>query len=152
MTCGECVVGLNHETWLKHLVERSKGLNASWHGNVGWYPCSEFRIPDSRCPFMFRKRGFLPVCHVATKKLRDFAPTEASIDWVLTLGKELTKSFKSFFVNSQMQNDLKDFVNSLPNVSTQSILALVGAKSRNFLVATWFATLVPNGDCTKKGD
>ena len=38
-----------------------------------------------------------------------------------------------------MQNDLKDFVNSLPNVSTQSMFASVGAKSRNFLVATWVA-------------
>ena len=78
---------------------------------------------------------------MATKKLRDFEPTKASIDWVLTLGKELTKSFKSFFVHSQIQNDLKDFVNSWPNVSTQSILALVGAKSRNFLVATRHAGL-----------
>ena len=33
---------------------------------------------------------------VATKKLRDFAPTKASIGWVLTLGKQFTKSLKSF--------------------------------------------------------
>ena len=35
------------------------------------------------------------------------------------------------------KNDLKDFGNCLPNVSTQSILSLVGAKLRNCLFATW---------------
>ena len=40
-----------------------------------------------------------------------------------------------------MCKGVKDFVNSLPNVSTQYMLASVGAKSRNFLVATWDASV-----------
>ena len=45
---------------------------------------------------------------MATKKLREFAATQASMNWVLTLGKQLTKSFKAFLKHSDMK-DLNDF-------------------------------------------
>ena len=44
------------------------------------------------------------VHHVATRQLRKFAPTQESIEWVLTLGKKVYKVVWT-------KNDLKDFVN-----------------------------------------
>ena len=38
----------------------------------------------------------------------DFAPTVANIDWVLTLGKQFTKFFKSFLVHTLIENDLHE--------------------------------------------
>ena len=60
-----------------------------------------------RLPIQYNAFGLL-VFHVATKKLRDFAPTKASIDWVLTFGKEFTKSFKSFLSTVKYKMILKN--------------------------------------------